>query len=1674
MVTRNLIIKCFPNFQNFFKENIKTKKKESEKYKSIAWIIIIQILLYIILIFFVFKINLLNFEARLATLYETNNEINKNKTYENSLKIKIDNNHSILINYTFDIEILDSSLILISNNISNKEENKFQTESIKNIILDGNKKKNLIVNIRNFSIYSKNITLDNLEEKDLYESLKTIFFKLKAKYWLQLFLSFLTILIGTIYLLLDKSIYLTKNFIYEITNILIEINFFNYYQVGYFLLEKYETLEIKFHLYSEFEKNLYFSLSIITIVFISYFSFLFNFFFTNKIKNFCVYFLFILFEALLINTEVYFISKDNLMNIFFQLILCLLFISITKISNSYKSLIKNKLNNKNNKFKKLKQSFNLLNFPIININSKAQFICNQSYIQEISLNRNYHKGFEIFEKTNLLFNQSCYDIDIENVVKFIFSFENIDLCYIDDEKDNKNKNKQLYKSKKKEKANKELKNDILKNDNKSSRYFALNGFNSRDDFINLFYCYKKLIEENLQDLNKEIYLNDLISKDKSHIGESRKLLIKRSCMLINETINKINLEFIEKFRFLIDRFKAENNIDKFEFLKVGEIIIMKNDQENNIPINHIKEKNINYEIYIRYNELNDSLDFTLKDKKETVLMTRFDTFDEKENNYIINLFPQLIKKICHEIRNPIINILQLVKDIKKLNFNDDHSFPKNLFADQNKKNKYVNNKNSREGTNDVYDIINNNSNMNSLRVNSLDKTLTKNSINFSFNPQINNIIDSMNQNSSFDDYSKSNSIKNLKMCAIKEADHQNINVISKNNIENNCNNSEVEDDHIYPYKKYQDIDKKITSPDNIFKYSELRKSLKKIKYLSNTINYTIKEFEFLNDIVKSNNNKNIIINELRDTFKDKIIDINLKSEIFKIKKLFDNMISMANKKLKLEFFFDDNIPNNINIDIDIIQFILCNLLTNSIKFSFSGEIKLKISYNKYLNDLSFNISDEGIGISQEYLELIGKFMFKIKNSNNEYGLGLGIYNVKLLVEALGGNFLISSKVGKGTNVYIDFKAYEKIEEYDNYISNLSRFKKISSNISLENLSEQRIYDLLGRFNELNSGLESSNEIEIKLKMNKMKRPKTTQERIRKKLSEPSKRYKLGKKEVGSKYKILVNSTNNVVNFPNFLKRKNEILANNTYLNFNYNSSNLSDKGSPIYLDYNYNNNYNTYFNRNQKKKNLLNSDDNSRVNNQMKKLYSQNTFSSNDSNSVNLLKINTISKGNSFYVKNKSSFHEDFDENKGNNINMRKNTISGDFSNKKSSDLYSNKFGKKKLYRKSKSFYSMKEINKITLFKKSQGILEFSKKSKTDIDFSLVNIENDYFKRINLNKNQNIDSPQIYFKKKNINSNYNNNLSEKFEKSFITVKNNDYNLKISYDEINSNSGINLSRNSQISISPKELYKPMKISSSINTSSPENSPINFKKEEKKEKNDPDNMQGSKTTKVLSINNSPKKFKSSLFTKKNLSILISNPDSVINLSNNINNNKNQNADYNNDPINNKAAYNYDINENKLKYSNKFSHTSKLKSLSESAIRKEKTLKFLIVDDEILIRKSQMNLIEKYFRKKKINIELTECSDGVECLFKLYEGILNGIRYDMIFTDETMNFIRGTVMASIVKSLIKENILYDVKIFMVTSYDKSILANGNGKSEKEIDYFSSKPLSIFSLEKAFSNIK
>jgi len=127
-------------------------------------------------------------------------------------------------------------------------------------------------------------------------------------------------------------------------------------------------------------------------------------------------------------------------------------------------------------------------------------------------------------------------------------------------------------------------------------------------------------------------------------------------------------------------------------------------------------------------------------------------------------------------------------------------------------------------------------------------------------------------------------------------------------------------------------------------------------------------------------------------------------------------------------------------------------------------------------------------------------------------------------------------------------------------------------------------------------------------------------------------------------------------------------------------------------------------------------------------------------------------------------------------------------------------------------------------------------------------------------------------------------------------------------------------------------------------------------------------------------------------------------------------------------------------------------------------KKIFRVLLVDDEKLIRESEVSVLKKFSKKNKdkfTEIEIVECIDGVECLFQVWLHLQQGIKFDAIITDQSMNFMRGSLLAQIIKNLIKENVMYDIKIFMVTSYEPHMITNTVG--DDLLDDIYTKPLSI-----------
>ncbi|MDT3740609.1 MAG: PAS domain-containing sensor histidine kinase [Candidatus Kapabacteria bacterium] len=131
-------------------------------------------------------------------------------------------------------------------------------------------------------------------------------------------------------------------------------------------------------------------------------------------------------------------------------------------------------------------------------------------------------------------------------------------------------------------------------------------------------------------------------------------------------------------------------------------------------------------------------------------------------------------------------------------------------------------------------------------------------------------------------------------------------------------------------------------------------------------------------------------------------------------------LMMPTSKQKRILMIND-VPNDLLVftDVNIINTIIRNLITNAIKFSFFDS-NIKISAQKINPDfIEMCVSDEGVGMDEETIKRLFKVDTQItsKGTNDETGTGLGLILCKELVEINGGIIRVESSPGKGSDFF---------------------------------------------------------------------------------------------------------------------------------------------------------------------------------------------------------------------------------------------------------------------------------------------------------------------------------------------------------------------------------------------------------------------------------------------------------------------------------------------------------------------------------------------------------------------------------------------------------------------------------------------------------------------------------
>lgn len=106
--------------------------------------------------------------------------------------------------------------------------------------------------------------------------------------------------------------------------------------------------------------------------------------------------------------------------------------------------------------------------------------------------------------------------------------------------------------------------------------------------------------------------------------------------------------------------------------------------------------------------------------------------------------------------------------------------------------------------------------------------------------------------------------------------------------------------------------------------------------------------------------------------------------------------------------------------------VLMNLVVNSIKFTYTGQITL-CAEQLDNGRCHFKVIDTGEGISEEKLKGIFEPFIQLDSTTlgNQFGAGLGLFVVKELIELMGGEIKVVSALGKGTEFSFTLDLHER-------------------------------------------------------------------------------------------------------------------------------------------------------------------------------------------------------------------------------------------------------------------------------------------------------------------------------------------------------------------------------------------------------------------------------------------------------------------------------------------------------------------------------------------------------------------------------------------------------------------------------------------------------------------------
>ncbi len=203
---------------------------------------------------------------------------------------------------------------------------------------------------------------------------------------------------------------------------------------------------------------------------------------------------------------------------------------------------------------------------------------------------------------------------------------------------------------------------------------------------------------------------------------------------------------------------------------------------------------------------------------------------------------------------------------------------------------------------------------------------------------------------------------------------------------------------------------------------EIRTPMNAILGFANILlsNETDKEkIEKLEIIIESGDYLLKLINDILDLSKIEAGGIDVVPAKMNIRTVAESVCKLLKgraeaKGLDMILSVSEDVPRFIMGDENLIRHILINIVSNAVKFTSEGSVRIDISRNEGILDIA--VTDTGIGIPEDKRDFIFEpFKQQDSSTSRRYGgTGLGLAISKKYAELMGGGISVSSTPGKGT------------------------------------------------------------------------------------------------------------------------------------------------------------------------------------------------------------------------------------------------------------------------------------------------------------------------------------------------------------------------------------------------------------------------------------------------------------------------------------------------------------------------------------------------------------------------------------------------------------------------------------------------------------------------------------